>query len=130
MNRDVEILILRATQLVFGVLGQTYGPDGQRIVRVGGSGIFVAPFQALTARHVSRDLFRTDPARADELNRRTPGYFETPHSSNLFQAHDLFGNEPRLLFWCVRRTWDPVFTDISRWRFLRMKMRLEEWSVR
>jgi hypothetical protein len=70
------------------------------------------PFQALTARHVSRDLFRTDPARADELNRRTPGYFEPPHYSNLFQAHDPFGNEPRPLFWCVRRTWDPVFTDI------------------
>ena len=70
MNREVELLILRATPLVFGVFGQTYDEEGQRIVRVGGSGIFVAPFQALTARHVSRDLFRTDPSRADELNRR------------------------------------------------------------
>lgn len=35
-----------------------------------------------------------------------------PHSSNLFQAHDPFGRTPSPLFWSVRRTWDPVFTDI------------------
>lgn len=56
MNRNVQLLILRATPLVFGVFGQTYGPDGERIVRVGGSGIFVAPFQALTATRESRSL--------------------------------------------------------------------------
>ena len=112
MSRELELLKSRATPLVFGVFGHTYDIDGERIARVGGSGIFVAPFQTLTARHVSRDLFRTDSTREDDLIRRNSGYFELPYSSVLFQAHLPFGEEPRVLFWHVRRTWDPVVTDI------------------
>src|SRR5262245_1646626 len=74
MERDTEILIQRAPALVFCIFGHFDGLDGRRIVRVGGSGMFIAPFQALTARHVCRDLFRTDSNRADDLYRRTSGY--------------------------------------------------------
>jgi hypothetical protein len=119
MDRDLEILIHRATSLVFGVFGQIEGQDGERIARFGGSGVFVAPFQGLTARHVTRDLFRIDPMREDELNRRVRAaelnartdYFELGHSSALFQAQ--FGRAPRALFWHVRRVWDSNITDIS-----------------
>ncbi len=82
MDRQVELLVLRATPLVFGIVRHVPRESGEAIVRVGGSGIFVAPFQALTGRNVARDLFRTDPARADDLNRRTAGYFELPHSGD------------------------------------------------
>lgn len=119
MSRDLELLILRATPLVFGIFGQIEGPDGERIVRVGGSGIFIAPFQALTARHVTRDLFRTDSMAEDNLNRRVRAaeinaqtdYFELPHSSVLFQPK--FEKPPRILLWHVRYTWDSNITDIS-----------------
>ncbi len=119
ISRDTKVLINKATPLVFGVCGQIEGDDGERITRVGGSGIFIAPFQALTARHVTRELFDTDPMRGDDLkrrvreaedNRRTV-YFETPHSPVLYQA--MFTTPPRALLWHVRNTWDSSVTDIS-----------------
>jgi hypothetical protein len=67
MDRDTELLIRRATPLVFGTFSHMDNQDGRRSVRVGGSGIFVAPFQRLTARHVCRDLWRIDPNRSDDL---------------------------------------------------------------
>jgi hypothetical protein len=112
MNRDTELLIRRATPLVFGVFGHVDDPEGTRIVRVGGSGIFIAPFQTLTARHVCRDLFRTGSNRFDDLDTRTEGYFELPHSSALFQVCEPFGPAPRSAIWQVHRTWDPIVTDI------------------
>lgn len=92
MNRELELLILRASRLVFGIFSQVETPDGEREVRFGGSGIFVAPFQAITARHVTRDLFRVNPSRVDELNRRVRAadheggrfYTQLAHSSALF----------------------------------------------
>src|SRR5216683_2314856 len=112
MSREIDLLVERAAALVFGVFGYVDDLSGSRVVRFGGSGIFVAPFQALTARHVCRDLFRTDENRADDLERRTSGYFELPHSSALFQVCDPFGRKPRTAVWHVDRTWDPIFTDI------------------
>jgi len=119
MNRDIELLIIRASRLVFGVFGQMINHDDERVVRVGGSGIFIAPFQTLTARHVNRDLFRIDPMREDNLNRRVRAaelnartdYFDLQHSAVLFQAR--FGRNPRGLLWHVRRVWDSNITDIS-----------------
>lgn len=70
MNREEEILIQRATPLVFGIFGQAERPPDQREVRFGGSGIFIAPFQTLTARHVNRDLLRVNPERVDDFQRR------------------------------------------------------------
>jgi hypothetical protein len=118
-SRDTDILIERTKRLVFGICAQIEGQNGERVTRVGGSGIFVAPFQALTARHVTRELFHTDPTRGDELNRRARSveenggavYFETPHSSLLYQLKD--ATSPRPLLWHVRYTWDSSVTDIS-----------------
>jgi hypothetical protein len=101
------------------VCGQIEDEDGKRITRVGGSGIFIAPFQALTARHVTHELFNTDPMRGDDLKMRVRNaqedkgsvYFETPHSSILYQA--MFTTPPRPLLWHVRHTWDSSVTDIS-----------------
>jgi hypothetical protein len=53
--------------------------EGARVVRVGGSGIFVAPCQALTAKHVVEDLFRIDHSRSDEMRQGGPKYFVPAH---------------------------------------------------
>src|SRR5262249_43522534 len=119
MSRDTEFLINRATPLVFGVCAQIEDEDGKRITRVGGSGVFIAPFHALTARHVTRELFNTDSMRGDDLKRRVTNaeedgrsiYFETPHSSILYQV--MLTTPPRSLLWHVRHTWDSSVTDIS-----------------
>jgi len=112
MERDIQLLVHRATPLVFGVFAHMAGPDGTRIVRLGGSGIFIAPFQALTARHVSRDFFRME-SRPDRVTTITPGYFETEHSCALFQILEPLQPTPRQALWQVDRTWDPMVTDIS-----------------
>lgn len=119
MDRAEELLVLRASSLAFGVFAQMKDANGDRIVRSGGSGIFIAPFRALTARHVTRDFFSIDPTKADQLNRRVRAaeenantdYFELPHSSVLFQAE--MGSVPRPLLWHVSRVWDSPITDIS-----------------
>lgn len=119
MNREEEILIQRATPLVFGIFGQAERPPDQREVRFGGSGIFIAPFQTLTARHVNRDLLRVNPERVDDFQRRIRNveendgrlYVDLAHSSALFQAR--FGRMPRPLIWHVRRCWDSLLTDVS-----------------
>jgi hypothetical protein len=119
MERDIELLILRAVTLVFGVFGHIERPDGRREILVGGSGVFIVPFQALTARHVTRHLFGTDQTREDDLKRRVRAaeqnarrdYFELPHPSILYQGQ--FGKTPRALEWHVHNVWDSVLTDIS-----------------
>jgi len=111
MDREFESLLNRSTALLAGIYGFAEGEDGQQIVRVGGSAIFVAPYQALTARHVHHDLFHTVPSYFDSLSRKSKGYFCLPHSSGMFQVVSR-QNELRAVVWSITRTWDPVVTDI------------------
>ncbi len=119
MTREEELFVLRATSLTFGVFGQMEDANGARVVRSGGSGVFVSPFRAITARHVTHDLFNIDTTRADQLTRRVrdaeenarTDYFELPHSTVLFQAQ--VGRTLRPLLWHVSRVWDSPITDIS-----------------
>src|SRR5712691_8769498 len=109
MNRDLELLARRALPLTFAVFGHVNDANGNRVVRVGGSGIFVAPFLAISARHVTRDLIQLDWRGERPLKE---GYFETEYTADLFQALDL-SPEPRHAVWEVDRTWDTPVTDIS-----------------
>ena len=119
MNREEELLVLRASSLVFGVFAQMKNANGDRVVRCGGSGIFISPFRAVTARHVTCDFFNIDPSSADQLNKRvrkaeenaTTDYFELSHSSVLFQAQ--MGRVVRPLQWHVSRVWLSPITDVS-----------------
>src|SRR5713226_2478962 len=111
MDREFELLVNRTTTLLAGIFGFTHDQDGRQIVRVGGSAIFVAPYQALTARHVCRDLFRTEPTWSDTLHRKTEGYFYLPHGSGMFQVASR-RDEIQSVIWSVTRTWDPAVTDI------------------
>lgn len=78
-----------------------------------GSGVFVGPYQAVTARHVVRDSFRIDPDRADDLLGPKPPetYFNLPHSASVVQVLTGRGRQEAAI-WGVTRTWDPVYTDI------------------
>lgn len=97
----------RAASLACGLFGQSEGPPAERRVRVGGSAILIAPYLALTARHVLRDLFRI----TDQPIRERPGYFRSDHGAVLFQVNRL-GRTRRSALWIVDRTWDPTWTDI------------------
>ena len=98
--------------IVFGSFSQGDDTDGSEIVRIGGSGVFVAPCYAITARHVVRDSFNVNPARADDLRRRESGYTYFPFSSHLFQPSDIRDRNAEPIIWGVTRTWDPTITDI------------------
>lgn len=105
----MEQLINRALPLIFAVFGHNNDGEGKRVMRVGGSGIFIAPFLAITARHVIRDLRRLD---SREVRPSFKGYFRSNYTADLFQVLDRSPN-PRHAIWEVNRTWDPSVTDIS-----------------
>lgn len=119
MNEETDLLIRRAMTHVVGVSGHIEVEGGERITLVGGSGFFIAPFRALTARHVTQELFGTDPMRADDLKKRVhtamvdgrTAYFGLPHSSILYQGK--FRASPRVFLWHVHNVWDSTVTDIS-----------------
>jgi hypothetical protein len=102
-------LIRRAAPLTFGIFGtigaRSVGVE-ERDVREGGSGIFVAPFLAITARHVSDDLYRLE-------NREPP---RRPHQSQfsayLFQVLDP-PNVSATSLWHVDRSVRSPHTDIT-----------------
>lgn len=106
MSRDEEIVLDRALGLIFGLAAQAENPDGSRRGRSGGSGIFVAPYLAVTARHVVRDFWRINELRP----RDRPGYFETPHGAFGFQVNPKTRDHG---LWVVDRGWEPTWTDIS-----------------
>src|SRR6266568_2648065 len=109
MELTVERLIRHATPLLFGIYGHAIGEKGEINIKVGGSGVFIAPFLAITARHVSRELLKFD-YRAE---RPPKGTFEAQFGSSIFQLHEPFGGKPVHAVWKVDRSWDSRFTDIS-----------------
>lgn len=108
---DERRLIQRAASLAFGIFG-TLG-DGSvdregHQVREGGSGILIAPFLAVTAHHVSKDLYKL--AGREEPRR----LHQTLHAAHLFQCLDPFNPEASVTsLWHVDRSWASRHTDIS-----------------
>ena len=109
---DLLAFTERVAPIVFGGFSQGDDTNGSVITRGGGSGVFVAPCYAITARHVVRDSFNTNPARADDLRRRESGYTYFPFWSHLFQPSDIRDSKADAIIWGVTRTWDPMLTDI------------------
>lgn len=110
----MERFIRKVEPLVCGIFAHTDREEGGVNTRVGGSGIFVAPFQVLTARHICRDFANLVPEQADYLQKRTSGYTTLPYRAGLFQRHGALeqGSE-RFSTWAVRRAWDPGMTDLA-----------------
>lgn len=100
-------LIRRAAPLTFGIFG-TIGSE-EREVWEGGSGIFVAPFLAITARHVTDDLYRLTDHRESP---RQP--HQSQHAAHLFQVLDPFNPDVSTTsLWHVDRSWRSPHTDIT-----------------
>lgn len=108
IDSDLERLIRRAAPLTFGMFATVGGPDDMQS-RAGGSGIFIAPFLGLCARHVSLDLFRLEGR--DERPRR--GSFLTQHSVALFQVLDPFDQKSEKALWHVDRSWNSRYSDMT-----------------
>ena len=108
IDSDIERLIRRAAPLTFGMFATIGGPDDM-LSRGGGSGIFIAPFLALCARHVSLDLFRLEGR--DERPRR--GSFLTQHSVALLQVIDPFDQNSAKALWHVDRSWNSRYSDMT-----------------
>jgi hypothetical protein len=108
IDSDIERLIRRAAPLTFGMFATVGGPDEMQS-RGGGSGIFIAPFLALCARHVNLDLFRLEGR--DERPRR--GSFLTQHSVALFQVLDPFDQASDKALWHVDHSWNSRYSDMT-----------------
>jgi hypothetical protein len=110
---DQEILNMmhdRVRLLVFGIYSRMPAEDeGKSLIRVGGSGLLVAPSLALTARHVGQELHRTDANLCDYLMRRK-GTFDLPYEVRLFQVPGSNGS-PRA--WEVSESLETPVTDID-----------------
>jgi hypothetical protein len=109
MKRETEILLERASSVLFGIFAHNREEGDALVIRVGGTGIFINQFLALTARHISRDFWRLD-SRSDSTPR---GYFETEYASGLFQVHQPFAALSPCALWQVDRFWDSLLTDLT-----------------
>lgn len=108
IHSDLQRLIRHAAPLTFGMFATVGGPD-EMLSRGGGSGIFIAPFLALCARHVSVDLYRLEGR--DERPRR--GSFITQHSVALFQVLDPFDQKSAKALWHVDHSWNSRPSDMT-----------------
>jgi hypothetical protein len=115
VDPHLKQLFDRAVRLLFLNFCHKEDVPGERVVRVGGSGIFVAPFLALTARHVTRDFIKLDwrGELRDPVWSRQNYYFYPEYTANLFQ---FFGGQAHAL-WAIDQTWDTPLTDISLLQF-------------
>lgn len=109
LDREAEQLIRRAVPLLFGIIGRTLDEKGDTVQRAAGSGIIIAPFTALTARHVGRDLMHLD-SRYERLPR---GTFLTQFGCSMFQLHKPFTGEAVQATWQVNELWPVKCTDVS-----------------
>jgi len=107
LDSNLERLIRRAAQFTFGVFATTGSEDGMKATE-GGSGIFIGPFQGLTARHVSEYFVRLDGRE----NR--PKYrFLTQHSIGLFQVLEPFNQQSPQALWHVDQSWNSAYSDLT-----------------
>jgi len=112
-QRELWLLAEKCASLSFELLGFYEVADGQIQHRSAGSGMFVAPCQGITARHVVNDLHRVSPEWTDEVRRKErSGYFYLPYHGLAFQIFDI--NEPnRAAEWGVTRVWMDTVTDAA-----------------
>jgi hypothetical protein len=108
---DIKLLAKRAAQLTFGFFA-SLGEVENRL-REGGSGIFVAPFLAITAGHITDDFYRF--GGRDNI----PNYLHlTEHAGHLFQVLDPLEPDASLVpLWHADRSWRSPVTDIALLQF-------------
>lgn len=107
IDSSLERLITRAARYTFGIFA-TNESAGAMKATAGGSGIFIGPFQGLTARHVSEYFVRLDGRE------RLPKYrFRTQHSIGLFQVLEPFDSKSNRALWHVDQSWNSAYSDLT-----------------
>lgn len=105
---EINELLRRVGPLSF-CIGATAGEPPNMKAMAAGSGVFIAPFLAITARHVSRALFDLDPGG-------DPGFSPSMHASNhspgLFQVLEPGNPRSPYALWHADRSWDFVHSDL------------------
>lgn len=102
-----ERLFLRAASLVCGIFGQTPGAPSERRTRVGGSALLVAPYLALTAKHVLQDL-----RKLHERPRPEPPGEISDYGAILFQVNP-FHQELASGLWKADSKWELPWSDLG-----------------
>jgi hypothetical protein len=106
-DSSLERLIRQAARYTFGVFA-TMGSVDEMHATAGGSGIFIGPFQGLTARHVSEYF-----VRLDGRDNRPKYRFRTQHSIGLFQLLDPFDQASSRALWHVDQSWNSAYSDLT-----------------
>ena len=113
MSQDFQALFERCASLLFELEAFVDVPGGEPLRRPVGSGMFIAPCQALTARHVVTDMHNVNPGRADDLRRRLgTGYHWLPYQGSASQIVDL-QDLNRSAEWGLTNVWPEPLTDIA-----------------
>lgn len=112
MNRELEILFEKCASLLFEIEAFIDGPNKEIIRRPVGSGMFVAPCQALTAKHVVTDMHNVNPDWADHMRRQTEGYWLLPYFGSASQIMDL-KDLSRSADWGLSNVWSNPVSDIA-----------------
>src|SRR5438046_990311 len=103
----MTVLLDQVAPLTFGI-GATVGTPPDMQVMAAGSGVFIAPFLAITARHVSRALFDLeggDPGFSAEVH-------QAQHAPFLFQILKPSDRLSPNAMWHVDQSRDFVHTDL------------------
>jgi hypothetical protein len=112
MDREFEILFQKCASLLFEIEAVLDTAENQVLRRPAGSGIFIAPCQALTAKHVVTDMHNINPERADHVRRQTHGYALLPYHGSASQIFDL-SNPNTSADWGLTNVWANPVTDIA-----------------
>lgn len=112
MSRELELLFQKSASLLFEMVAFRDGPNDTIVRRPVGSGIFFAPCQALTAKHVVSDMHNVSPDWADYVRRQTDGYRWLPYFGSASQIVDLT-NPGASADWGVTNIWPSSLSDIA-----------------
>jgi hypothetical protein len=111
-RRELEILFERNASLVCELEAYLDAPDGRVLRRSVGSGVFVAPCQLLTAKHVVTDMHNVNKDWADDLRRETSRYRLLPYFASAAQIADI--RSPNVsLFWGFTNVWPNPLSDLA-----------------
>lgn len=105
-RHEGQRLIDRVAPLTFAIFASRSLESGQ-VTRDGGSGVFIAPFMAITAKHVAEDLLRLDDRTT--VPKRP---FVTQHAAGLFQTLDPRTEGGDKALWHVDRSWTSNSSDL------------------
>jgi hypothetical protein len=112
-RRELEILFERNASLVCEFEAFRDKPDGGILRRSVGSGMFIAPCQVLTAKHVVMDMHNVNAGWADDLRREGSRYRMLPYFASASQIADINHPNNNSVDWGLTNVWPNSVTDLA-----------------